>query len=123
MATANPRLDGIFFALSDPTRRAIVGRLAEGSTTVGELAAPFPISAPAVSKHMKILERAGLVSRRVRGREHHCSLDPRALEEARDWIAYHRDFWEARLDELERFLERSGEASDDEPELDERNAR
>jgi len=107
MPTPDPRLDRIFFALSDPTRRAIVGRLAAGSATVGEFAEPFAISAPAVSKHMKILESAGLISRRVEGRLHRCTLDPRALGEARDWLGYTRDFWEARLDELESFLEES----------------
>jgi DNA-binding transcriptional ArsR family regulator len=114
-----PRLDRIFFALSDPTRRAIMGRLAAGSSTVGELAAPFPISAPAISKHMKILEGAGLISRRIVGRQHHCTLKPRALEEAQDWLGYYRSFWEARLDELERFLEEPEDASgqrSDEPE-------
>jgi DNA-binding transcriptional ArsR family regulator len=120
--TLTPRLDRIFFALSDPTRRAIVGHLAAGSSTVGELAAPFPISAPAVSKHMKILEGAGLISRRVEGRLHHCTLNPRALEEAQDWLGHYRSFWEARLDELERFLEEAEDASGqrpDEPEEEE----
>jgi DNA-binding transcriptional ArsR family regulator len=121
-------LDRIFFALSDPTRRAIVGRLAAGSTTVGELAAPFSISAPAVSKHMKVLERAGLVSRRIEGRRHHCTLEPAALGAARDWLAFYRDFWEARLDELESLLETDVEGPGDPPgptlqPRDERNER
>ena len=111
MQTSDPHLDQIFFALSDSTRRAIVARLADGSSTVGALAEPFSISAPAVSKHMKILERSGLISRRVEGRQHHCTLDPRALADAQDWISYYRDFWEARLDELASFLEESGETS------------
>ena len=106
-----PRLDRIFFALCDPTRRAIVGRLAERSSTVGELAQPFSISAPAISKHMKILEGAGLINRRVEGRRHHCTLNPQALGEAQDWLSYYRDFWEARLDELESFLEESEKSS------------
>lgn len=104
MPAADTYLDRIFFALSDPTRRAIVGRLAAGPSTVGELAAPFSISAPAVSKHMKILEGAGLISRRVEGRRHHCSLEPRGLAEARDWLRYHQEFWQTRLDELESLL-------------------
>lgn len=107
MRTPDPRLDRIFFALSDPTRRAIVGHLAAGPRTVGELAEPFSISAPAVSKHMKILEGAGLISRRVEGRKHHCTLDPQTLGEAQDWLGYYRDFWQTRLDELESFLEES----------------
>jgi DNA-binding transcriptional ArsR family regulator len=111
MRTPEPRLDRIFFALSDPTRRAIVGRLAARPSTVGELAEPFSISAPAVSKHMKILEGAGLISRQVEGRRHHCTLNPQALGEAQDWLSYYRDFWEARLDELESFLEESDKSS------------
>jgi len=81
-----------------------------GVTPVAELARPFSISAPAISKHMKILEGAGLISRRIEGRRHHCTLNPRALEAAQDWLSYHRDFWESRLDELASFLEESGES-------------
>lgn len=105
MATDSAQLDQVFFALSDSTRRAIVGRLAAGSTTVGELSEPFAVSKPAISKHMKVLERAGLISRQIQGRQHLCDLNPRALEEARDWISFHRDFWENRLDELEKLLQ------------------
>ncbi len=112
MPKLEPPLDRIFFALSDPTRRAIVGRLAAGSSTVGELARPFSISAPAISKHMKILEGAGLISRRVEGRQHHCTLNARALGEAQDWISHYRDFWQARLDELALFLEDSNRRSE-----------
>ena len=115
MRTSDPHLDQIFFALSDSTRRAIVARLADGSSTVGALAEPFSISAPAVSKHMKILERSGLISRRVAGRQHHCTLDPRALADAQDWLSYYRDFWEARLDELESFFAKSGKTSKKSP--------
>lgn len=97
-------LSAVFFALSDPTRRAILGRLAQGPATVGALAAPFAISAPAISKHMKILDRAGLIDRSVVGREHHCRLHPQALKEAEDWLNYHREFWETRLDALETLL-------------------
>lgn len=101
-----PELDRIFFALSDPTRRAILRRLAEGPATVGALGEPFPISAPAISRHMKILERSGLVERRVEGREHRCELRPRALKDAEDWLSFHREFWERRLDALESLLAR-----------------
>lgn len=97
-------LDQVFFALSDGTRRAILSRLAEGSTTIGELAEPFSISSPAISKHMKILERAGLIERRIDGRQHHCSLSTGALQTAEDWINFHRKFWESRLDALEDLL-------------------
>ena len=97
-------LDQVFFALSDGTRRAILSRLAEGSTTIGELAEPFSISSPAISKHMKILEKAGLIERRIVGRQHHCSLSTGALQTAEDWINFHRKFWESRLDALEDLL-------------------
>jgi DNA-binding transcriptional ArsR family regulator len=97
-------LNQVFFALSDSTRRAILSRLAEGSTTIGELAEPFSISSPAISKHMKILENAGLIERRIDGRQHHCSLSTGALQTAEDWINFHRRFWESRLDALEDLL-------------------
>ncbi len=97
-------LDQVFFALSDGTRRAILSRLAEGSTTIGELAEPFSISSPAISKHMKILEKAGLIERRIDGRQHHCSLSTGALKTAEDWINFHRKFWESRLDALKGLL-------------------
>ena len=98
------RLDSVFFALSDRTRRAILSRLAQGSTTIGRLSEPFPISAPAISKHVKILERAGLIERKVTGREHHCSLATGGLKTAEDWIAFHRQFWESRLDALDELF-------------------
>ncbi len=97
-------LNDIFFALADPTRRAILGQLVKGPATVGALAEPFDISAPAISKHIKILSRAGLIDRSVIGREHHCRLHAQALAEAEDWLKFHRAFWETRLDELETVL-------------------
>ena len=115
MQAPNPRLNEVFFALSDPTRRAIVDRLAQGPSTIGELAEPFSISAPAITKHVKVLERAGLVSRRIEGRRHHCSLDPKALWEAQEWIAFYREFWEARLDELEKLLKTTGDDTNRDP--------
>jgi DNA-binding transcriptional ArsR family regulator len=104
MMPANPQLDQIFFALSDSTRRAILVRLAEGSATIGELAKPFNISKPAVTKHMKILERADLIDRVVQGRQHTCALSTSALKTAEDWINFHRKFWESRFDSLEKLL-------------------
>jgi DNA-binding transcriptional ArsR family regulator len=104
MQAAADNLDQVFFALSDSTRRAILGRLAEGSTTIGELAQPFEISSPAISKHMKILQKAGLIERRVEGRRHYCTLSSGALKSAGDWINFHRRFWESRLDSLEDLL-------------------
>lgn len=104
MQPANSNLDQVFFALSDGTRRAILSRLTEGSTTIGELARPFDMSPPAISKHMKILEKAGLIERRISGRKHHCTLSTTALKTAEDWISFHREFWESRLDALDDLL-------------------
>jgi len=98
------QLDQVFFALSDPTRRAILGSLAREAATVGALAEPFDISAPAISRHMRVLEKAGLIERARMGREHHCRLNVSALKGAEDWIQYHREFWESRLDNLEELL-------------------
>ena len=99
-------LDRVFHALSDPTRRAILARLASRPCTVGELSEPFEISLNAVSKHLKTLERAGLVSRRVRGREHHLKLNPKALASAYDWLAFYERFWNERLDALATLVEK-----------------
>ena len=97
-------LDSVFHALADPTRRAIIGALAEGPKTVGEISRPFDISLPAVSKHLKVLERARLVSRQVRGREHHCRLNAESLADAHDWLSFYSGFWEQRLDALDALL-------------------
>jgi len=97
-------LDLAFSALADPSRRAIVARLADSELTVGEIARPLPMSLPAVSKHLAILERAGLVARRREGRVHHLRLVPGGLSPAEDWIARHRAFWESRFDALEKYL-------------------
>ena len=97
-------LDQTMLALADSTRRAIVARLAEGEARVTEIAEPFDMSLNAVSKHVRVLERAGLVRRDVRGREHHISLDGAPLKAAADWIETYRVFWEQRLDALEAFL-------------------
>ncbi|MGH7511850.1 MAG: ArsR/SmtB family transcription factor, partial [Gemmatimonadales bacterium] len=87
-----------------PTRRAIVAALADGEVRVGDLAARFPMTFNAVSKHVKVLERAGLVRRRIHGREHRLRLDPRPLREAAGWLEHYREFWELRLDALEAML-------------------
>ena len=105
MVTNNQQLDSVFGALSDATRRAILEELALGERTVGELAEPFEISRPAISKHLRVLERAGLVQRTPEGRISRCSLDPEPLREAADWVEHYRDFWEERLDALARYLE------------------
>jgi len=97
-------LDTIFHALGDSTRRAMLGELSAGERTVGELAEPFAMSLAAASKHIKVLEKAGLVRRDVRGRTHMCSLDPVPLMRADQWIGIYRRFWTGRLDALERLL-------------------
>lgn len=97
-------LDTIFHALGDATRRAMLGELAVGERTVGELAEPFAMSLAAASKHIKVLEAAGLIRRDVRGRTHVCSLDPVPLMGADQWLGLYRRFWTDRLDTLERLL-------------------
>ncbi len=92
------QLDRVFFALSDRTRRGILARLGRGDTTIGELSAPFEISKPAISRHMKILEKAGLIERTIVGRKHQCSLTTAGLKTAEDWLNFHREFWESRFD-------------------------
>lgn len=99
-------LDRVFAAVADPTRRAILAALAKKPATITEIAKPFPVSLNAVSKHVMVLERAGLVRREVQGREHVCSLQARPLEGATAWLDYYRQFWEFRLDALERYVAR-----------------
>jgi len=101
-----PRLDAVFHALGDATRRRMLRSLAEGERSVGELAAPFSMSLAAASKHVKALEKAGLVRRRVTGRTHVCSLEARPLEGAAEWIRFYERFWNSRLDVLEGLLRR-----------------
>ena len=98
-------LDFAFSALSDPTRRAIVARLSEGEATVGELAAGFPISQPAVSKHLKVLEEAGLIARRQDGARRPCRLRGDRLAELSEWIERYRKAWEANYARLDAVLE------------------
>ena len=101
----NGRLDLIFGALADSTRRAIVVRLAQGEATVGELAEPFDVSRPAISKHLRVLERAGLVRRTPEGRMSRCELDAGPMQDAADWVERYREFWEQQLDRLKRYVE------------------
>ena len=105
MLDRSPSLDQTFAALADPTRRALLDRLRDGGRTVGELADPFPISLAAVSKHLRVLERAGLVERTVRGRTHHLRLCATPLRDATHYTAGYRAFWEERLDALEAHLD------------------
>ena len=97
-------LDATFSALADPTRRAILSRLTLGETSVSELSKPFSMSAPAVSKHLKVLERAGLIIRSREAQWRPCRLEARRLKEAADWIARYRQFWEQRFERLEDYL-------------------
>jgi DNA-binding transcriptional ArsR family regulator len=98
------RLSSTFAALADPTRRAILARLALGETSVLKLAEPFDMSLPAVSKHLKVLERAGLITRTRDAQMRPCRIDAQALKEADDWLEEYRRLWEARLDRLDDYL-------------------
>ena len=97
MSSANTTLDRIFFALSDSTRRGMLARLAEGNASIGELGAAYAISAPAVTRHVRVLEGAGLLGRQVAGRVHTCSLTSSGLQAAEDWLNCYRRLWESRL--------------------------
>jgi len=100
----SPALDGIFHALADPTRRAMLRSLAGGERNIGELAAPFDMSFAAASKHVRVLEGAGLLRRRVQGRSHVCSIEAEPLADATEWLSYYQAFWSRRLDTLETLI-------------------
>ena len=104
-AATSPALDDVFQALSDPTRRAMLQALARKPHTVGELASPFAISLAGASKHIQVLERAGLIRREVQGRVHTCRLDARPLHAGAEWLRHYERFWTLRLDALEQLLE------------------
>ena len=99
------RLDATFAALADPTRRAILARLAAGEATVTELAEPFAMTQPAISKHLKVLERAGLISRGRDAQRRPCRLEAKALAEATEWLEGYREFWEGTFQRLDTLLE------------------
>jgi DNA-binding transcriptional ArsR family regulator len=101
-------LDATFGALADPTRRAILARLAQGEAMVTELAEPFRVSLPAISKHVRVLEAAGLLERQVDGRVHRCRLAAQPMKNAAAWIEQYRSFWELQFDALEKYLETNG---------------
>ena len=103
--TDDAALDRVFAALADPTRRAILARLTRGEGTVGELAEPFAMSRPAVSKHLNVLEAAGLIHRMPEGRINRCRFDPEPLNAATAWVERYRRYWEGRLDALAEYLE------------------
>jgi DNA-binding transcriptional ArsR family regulator len=98
-------LNATFGALADPTRRAILARLAKGHASVLELAEPFDMSQPAISKHLKVLERAGLIERGRDAQRRPCRLDPRRLKQASEWLGTYREFWEASYERLDDYLQ------------------
>src|SRR5215831_1591111 len=98
-------LDAIFAALADPTRRAIVARLASGEASVMELVEPFHLTQPAISKHLKVLENAGLISRGREAQRRPCRLEPRRLEQLAEWIGSYREFWEQSYERLDEYLQ------------------
>ena len=100
------QLSATFGALADPTRRAILARLALGETSVTELAEPFEMSLPAVSKHLKVLERAGLIARGREAQWRPCRIEPAALKHVDDWLEEYRRLWDARLDRLDNYLKK-----------------
>lgn len=106
MVKYNRELDATFQALADPTRRAIVAALSHGQASVTELARPHRMSLPAVMKHLRVLQRAGLVTQRKRGRTRQCRLAPRPLQQAEGWISQYRVFWQGQFDALDRYLTR-----------------
>ena len=110
-----PQLDSIFHALGDATRRRMLRDLAAGQRTVSQLAEPFSISLAAASKHIKALEKAGLIRREVRGRTHLCRLDAGALSKAHAWLSFYERFWGGRLDELERLLREEDASKSNKP--------
>jgi DNA-binding transcriptional ArsR family regulator len=104
MQTQTDQLSSTFAALADPTRRAILARLANGEATVTELAAPFSLSLPAISKHLKVLQRAGLIEQGRQAQWRPCRLKPEALRDVADWVGQYRRHWEASLDRLDDYL-------------------
>ena len=104
-APVSSQLDAAFSALADPTRRAIVARLARGEATVMELAKPFSMSQPAISKHLKVLEQAGLISRGRDAQKRPCRLEPRVLADASGWLDHYREIWEQNFRRLDALLE------------------
>jgi DNA-binding transcriptional ArsR family regulator len=103
------QLDLTFSALSDPTRRAILSKLSKGDASIMELASPFAMSLPAISKHIRVLESAGLVTRTKRGRVNYCHLNAGPMQEATKWLLFYQRFWNTKLDALEEFLEENPE--------------
>jgi DNA-binding transcriptional ArsR family regulator len=114
MATRVADLDAIFSAMAHPIRRSMLERLASGHATVGQLAAPHPVSLPAISRHLRVLEHAGLLTQEADGRIRQCSLQAAPLAAAFGWLTRYRVFWEDRLDALEDYLQTDHETEDNE---------
>jgi DNA-binding transcriptional ArsR family regulator len=112
MVKYSSQLDSTFGALADPTRRAILATLMLGEASITKLAEPYRMSLPAVLKHVRVLEQAGLVSQKKTGRTRYCQLAAQPLKEAQQWIAQYRQFWEGTLDSLQRFLSQPESPSD-----------
>jgi len=112
MVKYSEQLDSTFGALADPTRRAILASLMLGEASISELAKPHRMSLPAVMKHVRVLEEAGLVSQEKTGRTRQCRLEAQPLKNAEEWISRYRQFWEGALDSLERFLSQQEDESD-----------
>lgn len=113
MVTAEIELDAVFGALADPTRRAILSRLSEGEATVAQLTAPFTVSQPAISRHLKVLERAGLITRTRRATARLSHLEAEPLKEATVWLAGYRKYWEESYDRLDELLDNLQRAETD----------
>lgn len=105
MVNKSEPLDAVFSALADPTRRGMIARLARGPASIGELGAPFAMTKGAVTKHVKVLERAGILKRNVHGRIHLCAIDTTPLDEAQRWVEQVCEFWDDRFDDLAAYLE------------------
>lgn len=108
---SHDELNRVFSAVADPTRRAILASLRNKSATISEIASSFPVSLNAISKHVMVLERAGLIHRNVQGREHVCSLNAGPLQDATAWLEHYRHFWEVRLDALENYVARKAKTA------------
>ena len=109
MVNYSEQLDLTFAAISDPTRRMILSQLAQGETTIMDLASPHAMSLPAISKHIRVLEKAGLLTRTKKGRVNYCYLNANPLRDAGKWLVFYRRFWNKKLDALDKFLEENPE--------------
>jgi len=109
MVNYSEQLDLTFAAISDPTRRSILSQLAQGEAAIMDLASPYSMSLPAISKHIRVLEKAGLLTRTKKGRVNYCYLNANPLKDAGKWLVFYRRFWDTKLDALEKFLEENPE--------------